>query len=178
MTWGCRVCSSAALIRTAALPPEPFEEADFPAFDFGLWLRMALEWETAFIARPLASYRVHETSQTALLADPDGAGYRAGRDWVAKREEVKTRFLDTYEDRLDDVPTLRRRVYRSRRNELLVFVRQATLPERRPLPTLRLLGRAVQADRRIAIDPAAWKLAVASLLGPRVVQRVQGLRRT
>lgn len=176
MKWGCRVCSSAALMRTAALPPEPFEEDDFPAIDFGLWLRMAVEWQIAFVARPLAAYRVHEASQTAQLAVPNAAGYRTGVEWVTKREDVKRRFLQAYGDRLAEAATLMQLVPRSRRQELLVLVRQATLPERNPLSTLRMLGWAARADRRVVIDPAAWKLMVASVLPPRFVERAKTLR--
>ncbi len=59
MLWSCRVCASTALIRVAALPEPPFDQDEFPAIDFGMWLRMALDWEMAFVAEPLAGYRIH-----------------------------------------------------------------------------------------------------------------------
>jgi glycosyltransferase involved in cell wall biosynthesis len=173
MRWGCRVCSSAALMRTRAIPASGFEAADFPAIDFGLWLRMALDWDLAFLARPLAAYRIHGESQSAELGVPHEAGYRTGAEWVDKREEVKLRFLDGHGERLPNRTQLRRAARRARRYELTVMVRKATLPERRPLPTLRGLAHAVHNDPLVALEPAAWKLLGASLIGPRLVERLR-----
>jgi glycosyltransferase involved in cell wall biosynthesis len=174
MRWGCRVCSSAALMRTAALPEEPFEQGDFPAIDFGLWLRMALNWDIAYVARPLAAYRIHATSESAGLGVPLAAGYLTGVAWVDQRAGVKARFLAGHGATLPNRAELARLARKGRRFELVMMVRKATLPDRRPLPTLRSLALATRADPRVLADPAAWRLAVASLLGPRVVERIRG----
>jgi glycosyltransferase involved in cell wall biosynthesis len=94
MRWGCRLCQSAALMRTAALPPAPFRQEDMPAIDFGLWLRIALDWDVAYVARPLAAYRVHGAAESAGLGVPLEAGYRTGVEWIDMRAGVKERFLD------------------------------------------------------------------------------------
>ena len=174
MRWGCRVCSSAALMRTSALPADLFEEGDFPAIDFGLWLRMALGWDIAYIARPLAAYRIHATSESAGLGVPLAAGYQTGVAWVDQRAGVKERFLAEHAAGLPNRAGLTRLARRGRRFELVMMVRKATLPERRALPTLRSLALATRADPRVLADPAAWRLAAASLLGPRVVERIRG----
>lgn len=174
MRWGCRVCSSAALMRTTALPADLFEEGDFPAIDFGLWLRMALDWDIAYVARPLAAYRIHATSESAGLGVPLAAGYRTGVAWVDQRAGVKARFLAGHAARLPNRAELARLAQRGRRFELVMMVRKATLPDRRLLPTLRSLAVATRADPRVLADPAAWRLAAASLLGPRVVERIRG----
>jgi glycosyltransferase involved in cell wall biosynthesis len=173
MFWGCRVCSSAALMRTRAVPAGGFEAADFPAIDFGLWLRMALDWDVVFLSRPLAAYRIHAESQSAEVGAPQAAGYRTGIEWVAQREAVKRRFLDEHDARLPDAGKLRRTLQRARRYELTIMVRKATLPERRPLPTVRGLAKAVRADPLVALEPAAWRLLAASFIGPRLVERLR-----
>lgn len=175
--WGCRVCSSAALMRTDALPDPPFEEQDFPAIDFGLWLRMAVEWDVAFVAHPLAAYRIHSAAQSAAFGPPVDAGYGAGDEWVAKREQVKTRFLAEHGHRLGDPESLRCLVPVSRRQDLLGLVRKATLPQRRPGETLRMLGWAARVDRAVLYEADAWRLLAASLLTPRLFAQVQRLRR-
>jgi hypothetical protein len=175
--WGCRVCSSAALMRTEALPAEPFEEEDFPAIDFGLWLRMAVDWDVAFVARPLADYRIHRGAQSAAFGPPVDAGYGAGEEWVAKREQLKTRFLDEHGHRLEDAAALRRLLPGSRRRDLLGLVRKATVPERNPAETLRMLRWAAGVDPRVLSEADTWRLLAASLLSPRVFARVQRLRR-
>lgn len=175
--WGCRVCSSAALMRTRALPDPPFEAEDFPAIDFGLWLRMAVDWDVAFVARPLAAYRIHSGAQSATFGPPVDAGYGAGEEWVAKREQVKARFLAEHAHRLADAESLRRLLPASRRRDLLGLVRKATLPERKPVETLRMLGWAARIDRRVLFERDAWRLLAASLLTPRLFSHAQRLRR-
>jgi glycosyltransferase involved in cell wall biosynthesis len=174
MRWGCRVCSSAALMRTAALPPTLFERDDMPAIDFGLWLRLALDWDVAYLARPLAAYRIHGASESAGLGAPFDAGYRTGVEWIDRRAGVKERFLAEHGHRLSNVEELHRIARRGRRYELVAMARKATLPERRPVATLRSLARAARADPAVAADPAAWRLAAASVLGPRLVERLRG----
>jgi glycosyltransferase involved in cell wall biosynthesis len=174
MKWGCRVCSSAALMRTSAIPASGFEAADFPAIDFGLWLRMALEWDVAFVARPLAAYRIHGESQSADLGVPHDAGYRTGLEWIDRRAAVKDRFLDEHGSHLHDVRELRRLVRQARRYELTIMVRKASLPDRRLLPTVRALATAIRADPLVAGQQNAWKLLAASVVGPRIVERVRG----
>lgn len=174
MRWGCRVCSSSALMRTAALPQSLFESDDMPAIDFGLWLRLALDWDIAYLARPLAAYRIHGTSESAGLGPPLDAGYRTGVEWVDLRARVKERFLDEHGHRFPNLHELRRIARHARRYELVAMVRKQTLPERRPLATLLNLARATRADPGVATDPAAWRLAAASLLGPRLVERIRG----
>lgn len=177
MRWGCRVCSSAALMRMSAIPRGGFEAADFPAIDFGLWLRMALGCDVAFIARALGAYRIHEGAQTAGFGRPGGAGYDGGLEWVETRERVKRRFLESHRHRLADEARLRRLMGWSRRHELLWLVRKATLPDRRRANTALALGWAARQDARIVADRDAWRLLAASLVGPRGVERLKGLRR-
>lgn len=174
--WGCRVCSSAALMRTEAFVAEPFEEEDFPAIDFGLWLRMAADWDIAFVARPLAAYRIHGDAQSAAFGPPVDAGYGAGEEWVAKRAQVKARFLDEHGHRLRNAAALRRALPASRRQDLLGLVRKATVPARDSSETLRMLRWAAGVDPRVLLEGAAWRLLAASLLSPRIFARVQRLR--
>jgi glycosyltransferase involved in cell wall biosynthesis len=174
MRWGCRLCQSAALMRTAALPSPPFTQEDMPAIDFGLWLRMAVDWDVAYVARPLAAYRVHGTAESAGLGIPLDAGYRTGVEWIDMRVGVKERFLDEYGDRLPNGEQLRRIARRGRRYELVAMAYKETLPEHPPLATLRSLVGAARVDLAVAADPAAWRLAAASLLGPRLRDRLRG----
>jgi glycosyltransferase involved in cell wall biosynthesis len=174
MRWGCRVCVSAALVRTAAIPATPFAESDMPAIDFGLWLRLALDWDVAYLARPLAGYRVHGAAESAGLGVPLDAGYRTGVEWIDRRAGVKERFLAEHGERLPNRDELRRLARRGRRFELVAMVRKATLPERRPAATFRQLAGVARVDPAVAADPDAWRLAAASVLGPRLVERLKG----
>ena len=176
MRWSCRVCASTALMRTEALPPGGMSADDFPAIDFGMWLRMAANgWSVLFLAESLAAYRIHGDSHSAAFGAPAGPGYVQGHEIVAQLRDVKLRFLAGYGEPAER-QRLRVLAERSRHHDLLVMARNATLPERRRAETARQLARAVRADPGVALEGSAWKLAAASLLGPRVVTRLKEAR--
>jgi glycosyltransferase involved in cell wall biosynthesis len=176
MRWSCRVCASTALMRTAALPSDRMSADDFPAVDFGMWLRMAAAgWEFAYLDQTLGAYRIHGASHSAAFGPPQGPGYVQGTEIVSRLKEVKLRFLEQHNGRIEDPRKLRRLAEQGRRRELVMMVRNLTLPERKPMPTLRALAEAVRADPGVLLGAPAWKLAGASLFGPRVVDRIKEL---
>jgi hypothetical protein len=160
-------------MRMEALPDPPFDQDDFPAIDFGMWLRMAANgWEFAFLDDTLGDYRIHDATHSATFGPPQGPGYVQGVEIVSRLKEVKKRFVDTQKPA--NGAELMRLAERARRRELVVMARNTTLPERRPLPTLKALFGATRVDPGLVLEPSAWKLAGASLLGPRVVDRLRG----
>lgn len=170
MEHGCRVCSSTALLRRAALPPgDAFQQEDFPAFDFGCWLRMAAGWDVAFVERSLCRYRVHPRSYTSRHADITDVGYVQTPEALRTAHRVKRRFLAEHVPPGPRRLRLRLAADRALHQTLVYRVRHATLPERRPLPTLRGLIDAVRARPTVALEPAAWALLAGSLVGPRGV---------
>lgn len=175
MLWSTRVCTSAALMRLATVPPVPFCPVDVPASDLGLWLRMALNRDVAFLAEPLVSYRVHaDNDSTRWGVVADGA-YSPGTFEVAEKiASVKRRFLVAHENRLDDPTGLRQLVEKSARHGLVNVTRNLTKPKRPIGKTVSLLWQAARLDPRVALEPGAWRLVGAALLGPRVVARMRG----
>ena len=176
MLWSCRVCASTALMRMAALPEPPFDQDDFPAIDFGMWLRMALDWEMAFLAERLAGYRIHGGSHSAAFGPPQGAGYTMRTEIVTRLRDVKLRFVERFQHRLDDVADLRERAARCRRRELIWMARNETLPERGFGRTVRALAAGLRVDPRLAVEPTAWSLLMGSVLGPRGVNLLRPRR--
>lgn len=178
MKWSCRICASTALMRTSALPSDGMLAADFPAVDFGMWLRMAgAGWNFAFLARRLGSYRIHGASHSAAFGPPTGPGYVQGIEIVSALYEVKRRFLERYEPDEQRRGELLRLAQASQRRELVLMVRNLTLPERSPSRTFRLLGDAVRAAPGVLREPGAWRLLIASLIGPRLVERARSATR-
>lgn len=174
MRYSCRVCASSALMRTAALPAGYFRTQDFPPVDLGLWLRMALSWDMAFVNRTLCGYRIHDGSHSAAFGDPIGPGYLQDVELLRSLMRLKLRFVDEHEDRLDEPDELRRLAAWSLRRELVLLARAKTLPERRFRPTLSALREAVSEDRGVLLDTASWRLLGASVLGARLTARLQG----
>jgi len=178
MAGSCRVCPSTALMRVAAIPPEPFLERDFPAIDFGLWLRMAVDWDVAFVPRSLGQYRVHGSSHSASL-DFDGSlgkGYLHSVETIASWRDLKLRFLETDGAQLPHRDVLRRSTGKAMRQSLVQVTRDRTLPERRFLDTLRDLGHMARLEPRILGEITGWRLLAASMLGERRVEKLKTRR--
>jgi glycosyltransferase involved in cell wall biosynthesis len=173
MKYSCRVCASSALMRTSALPPGFFDMADFPPVDLGLWLRMALNWDMAFVSRTLCGYRIHDSSHSAAFGDVIGPGYRMDPELLRRLEEVKLRFVNRNADQLAAPRTLRRLAKASLRRELLLAARLRTLPDRRFVPTLSALRQAATEEPRVMFAKPAWKLLAASVLGRRLTDKLQ-----
>jgi hypothetical protein len=174
MRWSCRVCASTVLLRTGALPTTRFDPIDLPASDFGLWLRIALDWDVAFVARPLVRYRIHGQSDSAGWGGVEGAGYRRGAEILERTQDVKLRLLAAHPDRWDDARELSEATEWALHRELVNSIRAATLPERRRGPTLKLVGASIRRHPRLALRPDPWRLVAASMIGPRAVARLRG----
>jgi glycosyltransferase involved in cell wall biosynthesis len=174
MTSGARVCASTAMMRTVALPEVRFDPGDFPAIDLGLWLRMAMSWDMAFVHRRLGAYRIHEATHSAAFGPPLGPGYVLGAEMVERLLAVKRRFLDGASE-LDpgERAALLAEAVRARRTGFLALARSLTLPERRFAPTLKAVGGIVRQEPRLVLDHRVWKLLSASAIGPSSVDRVK-----
>lgn len=177
MDMSYRVHASTALIRTAALAGVRLDERDYPVTDLGLWMRMALRWDIAYLARPLASYRIHAGAYSAGAADVTEGGYSETADRVAKSLEAKLRFIEEHGDALEDRRDLARRSRLRYRQELLAAAGRATVPERRLTSTARALSDCARRDARVAFQPAAWRLLAGGVLGRRGVSVVKRLLR-
>ena len=175
MVFSCRVCASTALMRTKALEKNRFDPADFPAIDFGMWLRMALDWDMAFLNEPLAAYRIHGQSHSAGFGPPVPDGYVQDLEIVLSLRDLKLRFLDENAVRLSDPSGLRRLVGAGVRRELILRAKGHTLPERRLQPTVRMLAEAARIDPRVMLEPDALRLLAGGFLTPRMVDRLKEL---
>jgi glycosyltransferase involved in cell wall biosynthesis len=173
MSAGYRVHASTALIRTAALAHHRLEQTDFPLTDFGLWLRMAADWDIAYVDRTLARYMVHGDSYSSGAAALTDGGYIQTSDRVVRAYEVKVRFVRDHAASLSDPDELLARARRALRRELVEQAAHATLPERRVVPTARALSACTRITPSVLLEPAAYKLAIGSLLGPRVVSALK-----
>jgi glycosyltransferase involved in cell wall biosynthesis len=173
MLYGCRVCSSTALIRRAAVPEGGFLPEDYPPFDFAFWLRMSEHWDVAWVGEVLCRYRVHAQSFSSGLSDVTGHGYMQAEKTLREVHAVKRRHAATLAagprrakfERLADRALRRALVYR---------VRERTLPERPFGATLRGLVDVARREPGLVREPTAWALLAGSVVGPRAVERLKG----
>jgi glycosyltransferase involved in cell wall biosynthesis len=173
-----RVHASTALIRTEALSGLRLEPGDYPATDFGLWLRLALEWDIAFVDRTLAVYRIHSRTYTSDGASVTGGGYVQEAAMITKLREIKLRLIASERERFPDASRLRREVCRATRRELINLAGHKTIPHRRFSTSVRTLVGYAQLSPGIAFDVGAWRLLTGSIVGPRVVDWVKRRRVT
>lgn len=176
MSSSYRVHASTALIRTDAVATVRLDERDFPATDLGLWLRLALDWDIAYLARPLARYRIHADAYSAGAADVTAGGYIQRAHRIENVRDVKLRFLREHGHRLQNIAALRSAAVRAFRRELVEQAGNATLPDRRFTSTVRVLADYSRLDRGVLLEPSAWRLFAGSVLGPRVVTALKRLR--
>jgi glycosyltransferase involved in cell wall biosynthesis len=173
MLEGCRVCHSTALVRRSAVPEGGFRQEDGPAFDFAFWLRMAENWDVAWIDEVLCRYREHTQSFSSSVNDLTGHGYVQTEKMLREVRAVKRRHTATLPpgrhrarlERLADRALLKGFVYR---------LRERTLPERRFGPTLRGLAQLARREPRLVREPTAWALLAGAVVGPRAVDRLKG----
>ena len=170
---GYRIHASTALIRTSALADVRLRDDEFPVTDVGLWLRLALSWDIAFLARTLAVVRVHSGAYTADGRGVTGGGYVQELDVIEKLLEVKLRFLEEYGERFPDADALRGVARRALRRDLLDLAGHMTIPERRLLETARVLGGLARRHPAILSEARAWRLLGASVLGRGTVERIK-----
>ena len=160
------------LIRRSAVPEGGFLQEDFPPFDFACWMRIAMDWDIAFVDQTLCRYRVHTQSHSAGVSEYRGASYVPGIETLrgiqgARRRQI-ARTADPSERRV-----LKRLARQGFRRELLEAVRDATLPERSRGATLSGLAAAVRAEPSLLAHGAAWRTLAASLAGRRLVGRAR-----
>lgn len=173
MLYSCRVCASTALLRRDSVPPWGFRPEDEPPFDFACWLAMTPDWDFEFIPRALCRYRIHERSFTSGQADATASGYLARIDSVRALRRVKQEHIERFHSPGPERTELERLADRRLRHELLVRVRQATLPERSFRATLSVLARLARAEPTLLRDRDAWALLAGSVVGQRGVTRLR-----
>ena len=172
-----RVHTSTALFRTAALPRVKFDLRDYPPVDLGLMTRIALDWDFYFIKRPLVAIRIHRDSFSAENAGTyTDTGFIEDPEYIEKVTEIKLRFLAENADRLANVAALRRRARRANTDALVNAAGRRTMPDRERRLTVELLLETLRRDPRALLNASAWRLLVASLLGPAAVDRYKNRR--
>ena len=176
MRWSCRVCSTTALVRVAAIPDKGMPEDDHPASDFALWLRLAAAgYDVVFLADRLASNRVHEAAESAAQIGPSQNGaYLLDLQTVDRVRNVKLRFIEEHGSQVGNPRKLRRLARWGAHYQVLSIVTRKTL-ERRDLRfrRSRFFGEAAAVDSSIVWSEVLWRSIAADLTRP-VRHRLRG----
>jgi glycosyltransferase involved in cell wall biosynthesis len=167
------VCWSSALFRTSAIRAagglRPEHE---PIADFSLLMRIALDWQVAYLNRPVAALRVHPDAYSAQVGTFARAGYTPRDSSPALLREQRSLFLADAalpEDRVRRYRALASAVYR---HDTLKALRNRAGVEEDGRGATRELLRLARTDPRILVVGDTWLILGAQLGAKRVKARL------
>src|SRR5207249_2282391 len=133
---------------TAALPTPRFDPRDGLAIDLGLWLRVSLDWDVAFVASPLAAVRSHGSMLSSSAGFFARDRYVQGLDMVRVAHDAKVRFLEANGSRFPDRDALLREADRLARRHMLGAVWNLRVGTGRVGPPLGMLAEGIRGEPR------------------------------
>ena len=160
--WG--LCFPSVAYRTKALlEAGGLREEQGPFGDRQLWMRIALDWDFGYVAKPLVGFRTHPDTWTRNIGVQHGVTSE-GRELY--RVHLQTLFQQRM-DFLDDAPLEPRRTKRLRAlTKLQLLVKTAWgLPWSE---AAMRLANLVRTYPRIVLRPELWHLALAQVGGRHV----------
>jgi glycosyltransferase involved in cell wall biosynthesis len=158
------ICFSSGTYRTEALVDAGgFKPAEEPFSDMPLWMRIAVDWDFAFVAEPLVGFREHEDTVTTAIGSGEDARSDAreqGFSFTELRFHHRTRFLDSAN------------LTPERKRELRALATLQRLAERSAYgapwaETTRGLEALLRSDPQIVRRPAFWRCVGAHFGGRR-----------
>jgi cellulose synthase/poly-beta-1,6-N-acetylglucosamine synthase-like glycosyltransferase len=169
MKSGWTVCFSSAVFRRAALVsggglrPEDGDIDDLP-----LLMRIATNWDFAYINRPLAQIRAHFEASSSSLGSFTANGYRSSSSLPDMLYERRRRFLT--EANLSQIAARRLAgvAERTHRRDRVRHLSMRATTGDKSVTVFRALGKEVRQDRRLALDPMTWRFVIGQLGGRRL----------
>jgi hypothetical protein len=159
------VCWTSALFRTDVITAaERLRLEDEPFADQPLLMRIGVEWDVGWIARPLVAVRMHADAASAMFGLSDG-NYNLDDTMPSTLLRQRLRFLD--EGRLPSEQTrcYRALALRTYRRDTVGLLSRSVGVQRGRLPTLRRLAGLARSDLRVLLVPGMVKLLAALVIG-------------
>ena len=168
------VCQSSATFRTRAIREAGGLAARDGAFaDIPLFLRIAQDWDMAYVNSPLVAFRIHEETETFRLAlqnqiEPDA------RDRLLKCEQI---ILDLRMGFVEGAGLPRDQARRYRALATLRFVADKAGLGAPWLRTWAEFAQIVARYPRVLANSMAWRLVAAQLGGRTLRRTIDRVRR-
>jgi glycosyltransferase involved in cell wall biosynthesis len=169
------VCFSSAVFRRAALAgggglrPEDGVIDDLP-----LLMRIATEWDFAYVNRPLAVMRAHADASSSSIGSFTPNGFRSSRSLPDMLYELRRKFLTEADLPPVQARRLARLAERMHRHDVLGHLSMRATTGDGFVESFRSLGIELRRDRRLGVDPMTWRFVAGQLGGRRLRD---GLRR-
>jgi hypothetical protein len=152
------VYRTSAICDAGGLRPE-----EGPFGDLQLWMRIALSWDFAYVARPLAAFRIHEGTTTQSIGAENGVT-------SDRRELVLLHTQMRLERRMDFLDTAPLQPARARRLRALAALHDLAERSYWGLPSSEVAARQADIARMypgILRTAAFWRLVAAQCGGRR-----------
>ena len=178
MAAGVTVCLSSALVRRSAfLEAGGLRESEQPFGDVPLMMRIARNWDFAYVNRPLAVCRTHEDAESVSMGWSTPAGFVWGPEFPALMYERKRKFLAEADLEHDEASYLRSIAERSYRHDRIRYLSMRSLAGSGMRASLTDLWREMQSEHRLAVDSFTWRFVAGQLGGRRLRRAVRSVRR-
>jgi len=171
MVSGWALCFSSVAYRTKAIVDAGgLREKEEPFGDRQLWMRLALDWDFGYIAKPLVGFRTHPDTISMRVAGRLGVTSDGPARGLLNSEIHFQRRMDFLDGAsLDPGKTKRLRALATLK--LLADSAKLGLSSHKVATRLASLVRGYP---RILLRPALWRLVVAQLGGRRVRSALRG----
>jgi glycosyltransferase involved in cell wall biosynthesis len=175
MKSGPSVCLSSATFRKAALVDGGgLRPEDGVIDDFPLLLRIADDWDYAYLNRPLAVMRAHDEAASSELGSFRPGGFRSTRALPDILYEHRGKALSEVDLPEAERQRLARLAKQRYRRDVLSYLSMRATTGDGSLEVFRAFGDEIRRDRRLLLDPMTWRFVVGQL-GARRLR--DGLRR-
>jgi glycosyltransferase involved in cell wall biosynthesis len=158
--WG--PCFSSIAYRTKAIVDAGgLREDEQPFCDRQMWMRIALDWDFGYIAKPLARFRTHPETIGANVLSQNGST-------ADKREQRRTFSEINFERRIDFLDEAPLDPWRTKRLRALATLQRLVESANLGLPwneAAACLVDLVRTYPRIVLRPSLWRLVLAQLGG-------------
>lgn len=157
------LCFSSVVYRTAAIAGAGAIPDAGPFADLQLWLRMARDWDLAYLTAPLARFRLHQQS-TSAQAGGQGLGAPDPLQLMLRHAQMRHEQRVLFLESTDLAPALARSLRALAELDLTVAGDHGGRPRREAIGRLAGLVRSSPA---ILLAPSLWRFALALLGGSR-----------
>jgi glycosyltransferase involved in cell wall biosynthesis len=169
MREGPTVCLSSAVFRRAALlGAGGWRSEDGVIDDLPLLMRVANDWDFAYLDRPLAVLRAHSGADSSALGSFTPNGFRSSRSLPDVIHEHRRNFIVQANLPKSEARRLVRIAERTHRRDVIRHLSTRAITGDRSPVMFRALGRELRRDPRLWLDPITWRFIVGQLGGRRL----------
>lgn len=177
MKSGWTVCfASATFRREALLGGAGLRPEDGTIDDFPLLMRIATEWDFAYLNLPLAIITAHVDASSASLGSFTANGFRGSRSVPDMLYERRRRFLAEADVTEVEARRLTRIAEKAYRRDVLACLSMRANTGDGQRAIFKALGREIRRDRGLGLDPWTGRFVMGQLAGRRVRDGVRRLQ--